>query len=179
MRTGPGCRSPWPRGSDRPVRILVTNDDSIEAEGLHVLVRACEAVGEVSVMAAHHDRSASGHAITLHKPLRVSPARIPGSSAAAWAATGTSADCVLLAVYGLLPARPDVVLCGVNLGSNVGHDPPTREPFPVLWRPPSWESLPSRSPWTLNTTPTARGPRPSRPPWPRRWSVGDSLRMLS
>jgi 5'-nucleotidase len=104
------------------VRVLVTNDDGIEAEGLHALVRACERVAEVAVVAPHHDRSASGHAITLHKPLRVAPARIPGSQAVAWAATGTPADCVLLAVYGLLPSRPDVVLCGINLGPNVGHD---------------------------------------------------------
>ncbi|MCL6499596.1 MAG: 5'/3'-nucleotidase SurE [Firmicutes bacterium] len=104
------------------MRILVTNDDGIDSEGLHALVRACERVGEVTVVAPHHDRSASGHAITLHKPLRVSPARIPGSGAVAWAATGTPADCVLLAVYGLLPARPEVVLCGINLGPNIGHD---------------------------------------------------------
>ncbi|MCS7234552.1 MAG: 5'/3'-nucleotidase SurE [Armatimonadota bacterium] len=104
------------------MRILVTNDDGIEAEGLHALVRACERVGEVTVVAPHHDRSASGHSITLHKPLRVQPARIPGARAEAWAATGTPADCVLLAVYGLLPARPDVVLCGINLGPNIGHD---------------------------------------------------------
>jgi 5'-nucleotidase len=104
------------------VRILVTNDDGIEAEGLHALVRACEAVGQVTVVAPHYDRSASGHSITLHKPLRVAQAKIPGSRAEAWAATGTPADCVVLAVYGLLPAPPDVVLCGINLGPNIGHD---------------------------------------------------------
>jgi 5'-nucleotidase len=104
------------------VRILVTNDDGIEEEGLHALVRACEAVGQVTVVAPHHDRSASGHSITLHKPLRVSQAKIPGSEAVAWAATGTPADCVVLAVYGLLPGPPDVVLCGINLGPNIGHD---------------------------------------------------------
>ncbi len=104
------------------MRILITNDDGIEAEGLHALVRACERVGEVAVVAPHHDRSASGHSITLHKPLRATEAKIPGSRAAAWAATGTPADCVVLAVYGLLPARPDVVLCGINLGPNIGHD---------------------------------------------------------
>lgn len=104
------------------MRVLVTNDDGIDADGLHALVRACERVGEVTVVAPHHDRSASGHSITLHKPLRVTPARIPGSQAAAFAATGTPADCVLLAVYALLPSRPDVVVCGINLGPNVGHD---------------------------------------------------------
>ncbi len=104
------------------MRILVTNDDGIEAEGLRALVQACERIGEVAVVAPHHDRSASGHAITLHKPLRVFPARIPGCRAAAWAANGTPADCVLLAVYGLLDRRPDVVLSGVNLGPNIGHD---------------------------------------------------------
>ncbi len=104
------------------MRILVTNDDGIEAEGLHALVRACERVGQVAVVAPHHDRSASGHSITLHKPLRVTEAKIPGSEAAAWAATGTPADCVVLAVYGLLPSPPDVVVCGINLGPNIGHD---------------------------------------------------------
>lgn len=104
------------------MRILVTNDDGIEAEGLHALVRACEELGQVTVVAPHHDRSASGHSITLHKPLRVSEAKIPGSKAVAWAATGTPADCVLLAMYGLLPEPPHVVLCGINLGPNIGHD---------------------------------------------------------
>ncbi|MDR5683133.1 MAG: 5'/3'-nucleotidase SurE [Armatimonadota bacterium] len=104
------------------MHILVTNDDGIQSEGLHALVRALETVGIVHVVAPHHERSASGHAITLHKPLRAFAVEIPESRAAAWATTGTPADCVVLAVYDLLPQRPDLVLSGINVGANIGHD---------------------------------------------------------
>jgi 5'-nucleotidase len=104
------------------MNILVTNDDGIQSEGLHALVRALEAVGAVHVAAPHHERSASGHSITLHKPLRAFAASVPDSPVVAWATTGTPADCVVLAVYDLLPWRPDLVVSGINVGANIGHD---------------------------------------------------------
>jgi 5'-nucleotidase len=97
--------------------ILVSNDDGIHAPGLAALATALESVGEVFVVAPDRERSAIGHALTLHRPLRVDnvgPRR--------FAVNGTPTDCVNLGILGLLPARPDVVVAGVNDGSNLGDD---------------------------------------------------------
>jgi len=104
------------------VRILITNDDGIASPGLAALVHAFDAVAEVYVVAPEHERSATGHAITLHKPLRAHPTGIPGSVARAWATNGTPADCVALGILDLLGARPDVVVSGINVGPNLGRD---------------------------------------------------------
>lgn len=104
------------------MRVLITNDDGIGSPGLAPLVRAFDPVGEVFVVAPEHERSATGHAITLHKPLRASAAGIPGSAARAWSTNGTPADCVALGMLDLLAARPDVVVSGINVGPNMGRD---------------------------------------------------------
>lgn len=104
------------------MRILLTNDDGISSRGLHALVHAFVAVAETFVVAPEHERSATGHAITLHKPLRAIPARIPAAAVKAWSTNGTPADCVALGLLELLPARPDVVVSGINVGPNVGRD---------------------------------------------------------
>jgi 5'-nucleotidase len=97
--------------------ILVSNDDGIHAPGLAALAAALDAVGEVFVVAPDRERSAVGHALTLHRPLRVEslgPRR--------FAVNGTPTDCVNLAVLGILPVRPDLVVAGINAGSNLGDD---------------------------------------------------------
>lgn len=104
------------------MRILITNDDGIASPGLHALVRALEPVADTCVVAPDRERSATGHAITLHKPLRAHGAQIPGSAATAWATNGTPADCVALGILDLLPARPDIVVSGINVGPNLGRD---------------------------------------------------------
>ena len=104
------------------MRVLVTNDDGIGSPGLQALVRAFEPVAETFVVAPEHERSATGHAITLHKPLRAHPASIPGAAVRAWATNGTPADCVVLGILDLLPDRPDVVVSGINVGPNLGRD---------------------------------------------------------
>jgi len=104
------------------MRVLLTNDDGISSRGLHVLVHAFAGVAETFVVAPEHERSATGHAITLHKPLRAVPARIPSSAVKAWSTNGTPADCVALGLLELLPARPDVVVSGINVGPNIGRD---------------------------------------------------------
>ena len=104
------------------VRVLITNDDGIASPGLAALVRAFEPVAEVFVVAPEHERSATGHAITLHKPLRAAPVGIPGSAVRAWATNGTPADCVALGMLDLLGGRPDVVVSGINVGPNMGRD---------------------------------------------------------
>lgn len=104
------------------MKVLITNDDGIHATGIQTLARAISAVADVAVVAPEHERSATGHAITLHKPLRAHRTTIPGLEAPAWATNGTPADCVVLGILDLLPARPDMVLSGINVGPNIGSD---------------------------------------------------------
>lgn len=102
--------------------VLITNDDGIQAAGMHALALALAAAVPVAVVAPEHERSATGHAITLHKPLRAVRAAIPGLEGPAWATNGTPADCVVLGVLDLLPQRPEVVVSGINVGPNIGGD---------------------------------------------------------
>src|SRR5712671_7696177 len=100
-------------------RILVTNDDGINAPGLKVLEKiARQLSNDVWVVAPEVEQSGAGHSLTLRRPLqvrRVSPRR--------FAVDGTPTDCVLLAVNRLIEGRrPDLVLSGVNRGSNLGED---------------------------------------------------------
>jgi 5'-nucleotidase len=99
------------------VVILVTNDDGIHAAGLAALAAALESVGEVYVIAPDREQSAVGHALTLHRPLRVD--RVGERR---FAVNGTPSDCVNLGVLGLLPEAPVLVVAGVNHGSNLGDD---------------------------------------------------------
>jgi 5'-nucleotidase len=100
------------------MRILLTNDDGIGAEGFAVLERiAAKLSDDVWVCAPEHEQSGASRGVTITNPLRV---RRAGERA--WAVTGTPTDCVLLAVNALLPAAPDLVLSGVNRGSNLAED---------------------------------------------------------
>lgn len=104
------------RPTSRP-NILVSNDDGIHAAGLAALAAGLETVGEVYVVAPDRERSAVGHALTLHRPLRVE-----SLGARRFAVNGTPTDCVNLGILGILPVRPDVVVAGINSGSNLGDD---------------------------------------------------------
>jgi len=97
--------------------ILVTNDDGIHSPGIITLASCLSNVGEVVVVAPDRERSAAGHSLTLHAPLRADEVR-PG-----WfAVDGTPTDCVNLGIHGLLPRRPDLVVSGINRGGNLGDD---------------------------------------------------------
>ncbi len=100
----------------------MTNDDGILADGIRALASELCLMGEVSVVAPDRERSATGHAITVLRPLRVEKISIPGVDAEAWAVDGTPSDCVKLAVQALLERRPDVVVSGINRGPNLGTD---------------------------------------------------------
>ncbi len=104
------------------LRILVSNDDGIAAPGIRALARALATSHEVYVLAPDRERSATGHALTLHKPLRAEPVEMGQGVAGAWAVTGTPSDCVKLAVGAILPAPPDLVVSGINRGPNLGTD---------------------------------------------------------
>jgi 5'-nucleotidase len=101
------------------MKVLLTNDDGIYAEGLRALVDVFLKQHDVSVIAPDRERSAIGHGITLNAPLRVQSVRLP-EGIAAQAVNGTPADCVKLAVIELLSCKPDMVIAGINPGANVG-----------------------------------------------------------
>ena len=103
------------------MRILVTNDDGIGAPGLVALTKELVNVGDVVIVAPERQQSAGGHAITLHKPLRLEPVAFPVAEAEAYATNGTPADCVILGCLGLAP-RPDLVVAGINAGANLGEE---------------------------------------------------------
>lgn len=105
----------------RPLHLLVTNDDGVSAPGLLALARALLRVGSVTVLAPDRNWSASGHAKTMHRPLRVWPAEI-GDGIRALTTDGAPSDCVALAVLGLVDPPIDAVVSGINPHANLGHD---------------------------------------------------------
>ena len=102
------------------MRILITNDDGIRAEGLRVLVAVAQEFGEVKVVAPDHERSACGHAMTLRNPLRVKPVAWDGVDA--YEVDGVPVDCVNVGLTVAWPDGCDVVLSGINNGPNLGFD---------------------------------------------------------
>lgn len=100
------------------MRILVTNDDGIYSPGLHALAKVASAFGQVRVVAPDVEQSAMGHAITIMRPLRYRP--VPMGGLEAYRVNGTPADCVALGTHHW--DRVDLVLSGINLGSNLGHE---------------------------------------------------------
>ena len=102
--------------SRRPL-VLCSNDDGIESPYLDALATLIEEFADVIVVAPERQRSAASHAITLHKPLRLTELR-PGR----YSLSGTPVDCVYLGVLKLCPRKPAVVVSGVNDGFNLGSD---------------------------------------------------------
>jgi len=99
------------------MRFLLSNDDGYLAQGLEVLARALSSLGEVTVVAPDRDRSGASNSLTLDMPLRVQEARN-----GFYYLNGTPTDCVHLALTGLLPEEPDMVISGINSGANLGDD---------------------------------------------------------
>ncbi|MEN6413690.1 MAG: 5'/3'-nucleotidase SurE [Veillonellales bacterium] len=107
------------------MRILLTNDDGIEAQGIRVLWKELASVTDVtvSVVAPDAEQSATSQAITVRQPIRVDPYSIeqfPRFSA--WRVNGTPTDCVKVALEALLEEKPDIVVSGINHGPNLGTD---------------------------------------------------------
>lgn len=103
------------------MNILITNDDGIHSPGLFALKQALDKVGQVYIVAPDRPRSACGHSITLHKPLRATAVQLPDGTMA-FASNGTPSDCVSLGLLGLLDVRIDLVVSGINHGPNLGWD---------------------------------------------------------
>ncbi len=106
--------------------ILLSNDDGVEAPGLAALVDALAGPDvEIVVVAPREEQSAKSHSLTLYEPLRVeewTPRVAPRAPARWYAARGTPADCAYLGIHHLCGRRPDVVVSGINYGSNLGDD---------------------------------------------------------
>jgi len=99
-------------------RILVTNDDGVFSEGIKLLAKALEPLAEVTLVAPDREQSATGHALTLQRPLRM---RQIGERV--YSVDGTPTDCVNLGVLWLMRDQlPDLVVSGINFGSNLGDD---------------------------------------------------------
>jgi 5'-nucleotidase len=99
-------------------RILVTNDDGVFSEGIKLLAAALSEIAEVVVVAPDREQSATGHSLTLHRPLRMQQLEKN-----VYSVDGTPTDCVNLGVLWLLKDRlPDLVVSGVNFGPNMGDD---------------------------------------------------------
>tara|TARA_A100001037_G_scaffold306676_1_gene353919 strand:- start:2813 stop:3577 length:765 start_codon:yes stop_codon:yes gene_type:complete len=99
-------------------KILITNDDGIESKGLEALYDAASTFGDVYVFAPSSNQSATGHSLTLTRPLRVKEIRKHWFSV-----DGTPTDCVNVALNGFLEDRtPDLILSGINIGTNLGDD---------------------------------------------------------
>ncbi|MEI7907453.1 MAG: 5'/3'-nucleotidase SurE [Bacteroidota bacterium] len=102
---------------EKRLSILVSNDDGILADGLAILVKELQSIADVTVVAPDSQQSAVGHAITVHRPLRVKEVKKDGQFFG-YAVDGTPADCVKLAIRNLMKANPDIVVSGINHGSN-------------------------------------------------------------
>jgi 5'-nucleotidase len=102
------------------VQILLTNDDGIFAPGLRTLRKELLKLGDVVVVAPAAEQSAVGHSITLLTPLIVQEVRDEQNQFLGWAVEGRPADCVKLALVELLPGPPDLIVSGLNAGSNAG-----------------------------------------------------------
>jgi len=99
------------------VLILLTNDDGIHSAGLQALADEMQSLGRVVVVAPDRERSAVGHALTLHAPLRAEEIQTDR-----WAVSGTPTDAVNLGIHGLLKEKPALVVSGINKGANMGDD---------------------------------------------------------
>jgi 5'-nucleotidase len=102
---------------NRPL-ILVTNDDGIQAKGIRHLVNCMGPLGRVVVVAPDRGQSGMGHAVTINDVLRMEEINIPLEAEQTWQTTGTPVDCVKLAIYEILGQKPDLLVSGINHGSN-------------------------------------------------------------
>lgn len=97
--------------------ILISNDDGITAPGIEALIDVMKSLGDVIVVAPDKPQSAMGHAITINQPIRVSEVHMY-KGVKAYQCSGTPVDCVKIAIDKLLPRKPDLMVSGINHGSN-------------------------------------------------------------
>jgi 5'-nucleotidase len=99
------------------MRILISNDDSVHARGIHFLKEELKKLGKVWVVAPLEEKSTTGHSLTLHKPLR-----LISLGKDIYGVSGSPADCVYVGIREVLRGMPDLVVSGINRGGNMGQD---------------------------------------------------------
>lgn len=104
------------------MKLLLTNDDGINAKGLYALAKELEKDHEIVIVAPDNQRSACGHSITISEPLFVKEVKINGIKSKAYSISGTPADCVRVGIDKLADGKIDMVLSGINKGFNLGTD---------------------------------------------------------
>jgi 5'-nucleotidase len=104
------------------MRLLITNDDGIHAEGIYILAKELEREHQVVIAAPDDQRSACGHSITLTRPLLIKEVKLKDLNSKAYSVDGTPADCVRIALEKLSEKKIDMVISGINKGVNLGTD---------------------------------------------------------
>jgi len=104
------------------MKILLTNDDGIYSEGIQTLKNQLDNIAEVIVIAPDRERSTVGHAMTLHKPLRIRQVKVNGGSEG-YSVNGTPTDCIVIGLLEIMKnEKPDLIVSGINRGPNLGDD---------------------------------------------------------
>ncbi len=104
------------------MRILISNDDGIYSSGIRALTEGLAKDHEVYVVAPDRERSATGHSLTLHRPLRIDEVSHLSGVKSAYETDGTPSDCVKIAIGAILKEPPQIVISGINHGPNMGCD---------------------------------------------------------
>lgn len=104
------------------MRILVVNDDGIQAPGIRKLAELAKEFGEVTVAAPKRQCSGMSHRITVDLGMEIAKVDFPVEGVEAYSIDGTPADCVKLAIRNVLEEKPDVVFSGINKGYNIGYE---------------------------------------------------------
>jgi 5'-nucleotidase len=139
------------------MRILICNDDGYFAPGIEALASILSDLGEITVFAPERDRSGASNSLTLSRPLTIRTAANGFRFV-----DGTPTDCVHIAVTGLLPERPDLVVSGINDGANMATTLSIPERWRRQWKATCWVCRRSRSPWSTRATRTWKA-RPASP----------------
>ncbi|WP_318280439.1 5'/3'-nucleotidase SurE, partial [Streptomyces griseoloalbus] len=103
--------------SSRPL-ILITNDDSVDAPGIHHLAECVRSLGDVYIVAPAHPHSGQSAALTVGAPLRIVEKPSATDGVRLFTVNGTPVDCIKLALHTIVPRQPDIIFSGINHGSN-------------------------------------------------------------
>lgn len=103
-------------------RILITNDDGINADGIIRLAKVAKKFGEVTIVAPDSQRSAMSHSLTLKRNIKVWQVDFPIDGVKAYACDGNPADCIRLGIMNICKVKPDIIFSGINYGFNVAGD---------------------------------------------------------
>jgi len=101
--------------------ILIINDDGIQSPGILALAQAMESLGSITIVAPDQEQSAKSHSITLNDPIRINPVNLKRGFKG-WSVKGTPVDCAKIALKSLFKKKPDLLISGINLGSNLGKN---------------------------------------------------------